>query len=76
MTHFTPARAETGAKPAEQQAQSLYDWLVEHGIDQALAVIGGDTTASMSGHREEMLTHLKNLLGRPYFVVTCCLHIN
>ena len=75
MNHFTPAPAETGAKPAKQQAQFLYDWLVEHEIDQTLAVIG-DTTASKSGHKEEMLAHLENMLGKPYFVVTCCLHIN
>ena len=57
MTHFTPARAEKGAKPAKQQAQSLYDWLVEHGVGQTLAVIE-DTTASMSGHKGGMLAHL------------------
>ena len=76
MTHFTPARAEKGAKPAKQQAQSLYDWLVEHGVGQTLAVIGEDATASMSGHKGGMLAHLENMPGRPCFAVMCCLYIN
>ena len=76
MTPFTPAHPQKGAKPAKQQAQPLYDWLVEHGIDQTLAVIGGDTTASMSGYKGGMLAHLESMLGRPCFVVMCCLRIN
>ena len=73
---FHSAPTETGAKPAKQQAQSLHDWLIEHGIDQMVAVIFGDTIVSISGHKEGMLAHLESMLGRLCFVVVCCLHIN
>ena len=69
MTYFNPAPAEKGAKPAKQQAQSLYDWLVEHGVGQTLAVIGEDTTASMSVHKGGMPAHLEKMPGRSCFAV-------
>ena len=67
MTPFTPAPPQKGAKLAKQQVQPLYDWLVEHGIDQTLAVIGGDTTTSMSDHKGGMLAHLENMLRQTLF---------
>ena len=76
ITHFTPDPAEQGAKPAYQQAKALYEFLVDHGIDNTVLVAGGDTTNSMSGAKGGLWAHLEEMLGRPLFLVFCFLHIN
>ena len=45
ITHFTPEEEHQQAKPAYQQANVLYDFLVDYGIDDTLLLEGGDTTA-------------------------------
>ena len=76
ITHFTPEEADKTAKPAYQQAKGLYEFLVDHRIDESLLLVGGDTTNSMTGAKGGLWAHLEEMLGRPLFLSLCSLHIN
>ena len=76
ITHFTLEEAHMTAKPAYQQAKGLYEFLVDHRIDESLLLVGGDTTNSMTGAKGGVWAHLEEMLGRPLFLSLCSLHIN
>ena len=76
ITHFTPEEADKTAKPAYQQAKGLYEFLVDHRIDESLLLVIGDTTNSMTGAKGGLWAHLEEMLGRPLFLSLCSLHIN
>ena len=57
-------------------ALGVYNWMVEHGVDKTVAVLGGDSTNKMSGKSGGSLTWVEKLLGRKTFWVICCLHTN
>ena len=72
ITHFTPEEADKTAKPAYQQAKGLYEFLVDHGIDGSLLLVGGDTTNSMTGTKGGLWAHLEEMLGGRCFCL--CVH--
>ena len=74
--HFTPPEATPANKPAKQVAVVLHDWLVEHGQDTSVLVVGGDSTNSMSGWKGGSIAWLEKLLNRKLFWVICQIHTN
>ena len=74
LFHFTPEPATRSSKPARQEALALYEWMVEHGVDETVLVIGGDSTNPNTGRKGGMLTHLEKFLDRKCFWVVCMLH--
>ena len=63
-------------KPAEVVADGLYEWLVEHGQDENILILGGDSTNSMSGWKGGSIALLEKKLNRRTFWVICMIHIN
>ena len=47
--HFTPAPGDRKNKPAKMAALSLHEWMVKHGVDQTVLVLGGDSTNENTG---------------------------
>ena len=74
LFHYTPEPPTILNKPAKQAAIGLYEWMVDHGVDETVLVIGGDSTNSNTGWKGGMMTHLEELLGRKCFWVVCLLH--
>ena len=74
LFHFTPEPETRTSKPARQEAVGLYEWMVQHGVDKTLLVIGGDSTNPNTGWKGGMFTHLEKLLDRKCFWVVCMLH--
>ena len=75
-THFTPGPSDKRNKPAEVIAQELHSWLVEHGIDERVQVLGGDSTNEMTGWLGGAIVWVERLLGRKCFWVVCNIHTN
>ena len=47
--HFTPEKGDSRNKPAKMAALSLHAWMVKHGIDNTVLVLGGDSTNENTG---------------------------
>jgi hypothetical protein len=47
--HFTPETGDSKNKPAKMAALSLHAWMVKHGIDRTVLVLGGDSTNENTG---------------------------
>ena len=47
--HFKPAPGDRKNKPAKMAALSLHEWMVKHGVDQTVLVLGGDSTNENTG---------------------------
>ena len=62
------------SKPARQAAVALHEWMVQHGVDVTVLVLGGDSTNSNTGWKGGMIAHLERLLDRKCFWVVCMLH--
>jgi hypothetical protein len=71
---YTPEPATRRSKPARQAAVALHEWMVQHGVDKTVLVIGGDSTNSNAFWKGGMLAHLEKLLNRKCFWVVCMLH--
>ena len=57
-------------------ALGVYNWMVEHGVNKSVLVLGGDSTNKMSGKSGRSVTWVEKLPGRKTFWVICCLHTN
>ena len=62
LFHYTPEPATRMSKAARQAAVGLHEWMVQHGVDETVLVIGGDSTNSNTGWKGGMLLHLEKLL--------------
>jgi hypothetical protein len=71
---FSTLPLTLGSKAARQEAVGLHEWMVQHGVDKTVLVIGGDSTNSNTGWKGGMLCHLEQLLQRKCFWVVCMLH--
>ena len=76
LAHFTPEEPLHPEKPAFKEAQGLYDILCSHGATESCLVLGGDSTASNTGHKGGVLTHLESLLGHKCQWNICAIHTN
>ena len=74
LFHYTPEPATRRSKPARQAAVALHEWMMQHGVDKTVMVLGGDSTNSNTGWKGGMLAHLEKLLDRKCFWVVCMLH--
>ena len=74
MFQFSPHSATLGSKPARQAAVGLHGWMVQHCVDMAVLVTGGNSTNCNTGCKEGMLSHLEKLLGKKCLWVVCMLH--
>ena len=63
-------------KPAFKEEQGLYDILCSHGATESCLVLGGDSTASNTGHKGGVLTHLESMLGHKCQWNICAIHTN
>ena len=74
--HYTPEEALAPHKPAYMEAKGLFDFMVKHGWDKTVELIGGDSTNSNSGWKGSALAWLERMLGRKVFWVICMIHCN
>ena len=58
------------------EAKGLYDFMVKHGWDKTVELIGGDSTNSNSGWKGGALAWLERSLRRKVFWVICMIHCN
>ena len=76
LAHFTPEEPLHPEKPAFKEEQGLYDILCSHGATESCLVLGGDSTASNTGHKGGVLTHLESMLGHKCQWNICAIHTN
>ena len=69
--HLTPT-----AKDAKTQAEEIYRFLVENGIDKTLQYIGGDSTNVNTGAHGGIMHYVEELLGHRLGRIICELHTN
>ena len=65
--HYTPSEAVPPSTPAKEMAIGLHEWLVGHGQDSSILVLGGDSTNLMSGWKGGAIAWLERLLKRKVF---------
>ena len=56
LFHYTQEPATRRSKAAKHAAVGLHEWMVQHGVDEPVLVIGGDSTNSSTGGRVECLS--------------------
>ena len=61
--HFTPEEALAPYKPTYMEAKGIYEFLVSHGVDKTLEVVGGDSTNSNSGWKGGAIVWLEMMIG-------------
>ena len=77
LCHLTLDKDDRGdQKAAQQLANSIHEWICEHGIDTTLKAVGGDSTAVNTGYKGGAIHHLEMLLGRKVIWIICALHTN
>ena len=54
----------------------MFEWIVTHGAQETLILIGGNSTNAMTGWRGGSLTHLEKMLNHKCHWSICMLHIN
>ena len=59
--HYTPAPGDHRNKPAKMAALSLHEWMVKHGVDQTVLVLGGDSTNENTGWQGSIKIQTNNL---------------
>ena len=74
--HFTPEEAVAPYKPAYMEAKGISEFLVSHGVDKTLEVVGGDSTNFNTGWIGGALVWLAKMLGRNIFWIICQIHTN
>ena len=57
-------------------AEGVFEWVLAHGAKDTLILIGGDSTATMTGRKGGSYTHLERMLGHKCHWSICMLHIN
>ena len=80
--HFTPtnyfnySKPEKENKPAKRTARGAFDWINSHDAKDSLVVIGGDSTNTITGSENGVLTSLEKLLGHKCCWIICMIHTN
>ena len=74
--HFTPPPAIPPSMPANEVAMFLADWLIDHGQDKNILVLGGDSTNSMSGWKGGSIALVEKQLNIKAYWVICQVHTN
>ena len=49
LFHYTSEPATRRSKAARQAAVGLHEWMAQHGVDETMLVIGGDSNNSNTG---------------------------
>ena len=76
LHHFTKEPPTKGEKPALKIAQRIHTWLLDHGADDNLWMVSGDSTNTNSGLRGGVIAFLEKLLGHKVHWIICQIHVN
>lgn len=57
-----------------QVAIGLVGWMKQHGVDETISALGGESTAMNTGRKGGTITLVENLLGRKLTWLICSLH--
>ena len=63
-------------KPAEVVADQILEWVRDHGVEDTLNLLAGDSTNSNTGRKAGVMAWLEKKLGRKYHWLICMLHTN
>ena len=63
-------------KPAEVVADYIVEWMKNHGVDESLKLIAGDSTNSNTGWKGGAMTWIERKIGRKLHWLVCQLHTN
>ena len=63
-------------KPAEVVADLVVEWLRNHGVDETLQLIAGDSTNSNTGWKAGAMAWIEKKLGKKLHWLVCQLHTN
>ena len=67
---------ENVKKPAEVVADLIVEWMRNHGVDETLQLIAGDSTNSNTGWKAGAMAWIEKKLGRKLHWLVCQLHTN
>ena len=70
------APKEKEKKPAEVVADLIVEWMTNHGVDETLKLLAGDSTNSNTGWRAGAMAWIERKLGRKLHWLVCMLHTN
>ena len=76
LFHFTPEPANKSMSPAESIAKSLASWIADHGLEETLVAVGGDSTNVNTGWKGGAIHYLEVKLGKKLIWLVCMLHTN
>lgn len=76
LFHFVPEEATKENKAAKQVSRKIVDWIIDHGVEDSLDAIGGDSTNSNTGWEGGSFTHIEAMLGKKLTWLVCFLHTN
>ena len=84
LHHFTPmpSRKDENGKndkndlPAKKIAEGVFEWINIHGATESLAVIGGDSTNTITGYKGGAIYHVENMIGHKCHWSICMIHTN
>ena len=76
LAHFVPDDPLYPEKPAQKNAEALFDILESHGSVETLNFLGGDSTAMNTGYRGGTHAWLEKLIKRKLFWGICMIHTN
>ena len=74
--HKDDDTSDVGKKPGEVVARLIMKWIKEHGVENTLKLLGGDSTASNIGWRGGTIAWIEKLLGRKVHWLICMIHTN
>ena len=74
LAHFTPPPAVHPEKPAQKEAECLFELLQALDSTETCQVIGGDSTNSNTGWRGGSMARLERLLGHKCQWIVCNIH--
>ena len=63
-------------KPAGVVADQICEWIRDHGVEDTLNLLAGDSTNSNTGRKAGVMAWLEKKLGRKYHWLICQLHTN
>ena len=68
--------SEPELKPAEVVANLIVDWMKNHGVDETVTHLAGDSTASNTGWKKGVMAWIERKIGRKVDWRVCMLHTN
>ena len=68
--------SEPELKPAEVVANLIVDWMKNHGVDETVTHLAGDSTASNTGWKKGVIAWIERKIGRKVDWRVCMLHTN